>query len=343
VGFDAITWIRGRFRLERADSARFIYGTQPTLSNYAQPGIYKPWDPRSGIHFRLRARVLDWASVMAGRRVLDFGPGEGFPSLLLAPYVREVVGVDGSAKRVQECAGNAQRMGVTNASFVHVPPGEALPFPDASFDGAVASWSLEQSPSLRRTLREIHRVLRPGGVFRFEPETLGRYANGQERQAWLPDAIGGFNGLTLFDRDIAAERVRHYGLLFDEARRTAIAPILEAFMRQHSPMPPISALSEDFLTSIEPFVTHAGEWVTEHPSFTSWPRWLSEAGFASTRVTYSGGWMADRAFQLLAEDDRPASLQAMDALLGPMARIAAQMDSPVPPTDEDYLFVTATK
>jgi SAM-dependent methyltransferase len=306
------------------------------------PGIYRPWDPRCEGHFRLRGRILDYAAVMAGRRVLDFGPGEGFPSLLLAPFVREVVGVDGSGKRVQECTGNVRRMGIGNAEFVHVPPGHSLPFPDATFDGAVASWSLEQSPDLGQTLREICRVLRPGGIFRFEPETLGRYANGQEQQVWLPAAIGGFHGLTVFDRDIAGQRVRHYGLLVKPGPDGA-GPMLDALTQQHNAMPPITALTEESLAAIKPFVLRAGAWTTEHPSFVSWPGRLRGTGFGEARVTYSGAWTADKILRTLAEARRPKSLQEMDELLGPMASVAADMDAPVPPPAEDYLTITAVK
>ncbi|MFA6133869.1 MAG: class I SAM-dependent methyltransferase [Phycisphaerae bacterium] len=334
--FDPIQWIRDHFELHQANSAEFIYGTQETLSDFHQPGIYKPWDPTCNIHVHLRGRILDYAAMMANRRVLDFGPGEGYPSLVLAPFVAEVVGVDGSVKRVEECSGNAARIGIANASFVHVPPGQLLPFPDTSFDGAVASWSLEQSPDLAQTLREIRRVLRPGGIFRFEPETLGRYAAKHQQQVWLPDALGGFHGLTIFDRDIAGERVVHYGLLVDRG-------IIDRLTKRRG-MPSLDVLTLEVLEGLRPHVLKAGTWTTHHPSFASWPRWLSEAGFATSRLTYSGGWMADRMIRCLPKDQRPATLQALDALLVPMARLAAEMDAPLPPPDgEDGLFITATK
>ena len=341
--FNAIEWILDRFTLEQSDSATFIYGTQETLSNHAMPGIYKPWQADCPIHFRLRGRLLDYAAVMGDARVLDFGPGEGFPSLPLAAYVREIVGVEGCAKRVEECTGNAKRLGVANARFVHVPPGQALPFSDACFDGAVASWSLEQSPDLGGTVREIFRVLRPGGVFRFEPETLGRYGNGQEQQVWLPDAIGGFHGLAIFDRDIAAEQVRHYGLLVDMPAGGEGERILRSLIDRHGCMPRMMAISEKSLEALAPYVLRAGTWTTQHPSFTSWPRWLCEAGFAESRVTYSGASMAIAALDMLADEHRPRSVALMDALLGPMARIAAALDAPVPPASEEGLFITARK
>lgn len=184
-------------------------------------------------------------------------------------------------------------------------------------------------------------MLRPGGVFRFEPETLGRYAGGSDQQVWLPGAIGGFHGMTIFDRDIAGQRVEHYGLLVncDGGGKAA----LDAIERRIGCMPAMSALTVDDMQSLRPFVTRAGMWTTRHPSFDSWPAWLSEAGFAETRVTYSGGWTAGRAFASTPKDARPSTLEELDALLGPMARAASQMPAPLPVACEDYILVTATK
>jgi ubiquinone/menaquinone biosynthesis C-methylase UbiE len=44
---------------------------------------------------------------------------------------------------------------------------DALPTPDASMDGAVASLVLCSVPNQARALAELHRVLRPGGELRF--------------------------------------------------------------------------------------------------------------------------------------------------------------------------------
>ena len=43
-------------------------------------------------------------------------------------------------------------------------------------------------------------------------------------------AIGGFNGLAVFDRDIAAERVVHYGLLFDTSAADQVKPIIAQYL-----------------------------------------------------------------------------------------------------------------
>jgi SAM-dependent methyltransferase len=55
-----------------------------------------------------------------------------------------------------------------------------LPAPDASFDVAVSSFVLQLVPNRFRAMREIHRVLRPGGVF-------GWISWLAESRPWLPD------------------------------------------------------------------------------------------------------------------------------------------------------------
>lgn len=44
---------------------------------------------------------------------------------------------------------------------------ERLPFPDRSFDAVVSTWTLCSIPNIDQALREIHRVLKPGGRFFF--------------------------------------------------------------------------------------------------------------------------------------------------------------------------------
>lgn len=103
-----------------------------------------------------------WVSV-EGSRVLDFGCGIGRVALALAPHAAEVVGVDVSAGMV----GAARRRGgeLENVRFEQTD-GRALPFQDATFDLVLAVDSfpyLVKAGVLDEQLREIARVLRPGG------------------------------------------------------------------------------------------------------------------------------------------------------------------------------------
>ena len=89
-------------------------------------------------------------------RVLEVGCGPGeFALRVAAETGADVVAVDISPRMVEL----ARDIGV-DARLGDV---QALPFPDNSFDVAVAGWMLYHVPDLPRGIAELARVLRPGG------------------------------------------------------------------------------------------------------------------------------------------------------------------------------------
>jgi ubiquinone/menaquinone biosynthesis C-methylase UbiE len=114
-----------------------------------------------------RRRVFDHlialGGVREGDRVLDVGCGTGYLTRRAAHAVGptgRVLGVDPSAPVIAY----ARRVCPQNCDF-RIAGGEAIPEPDASFDVAVSSLAVHHIPPQLRpaALREIHRVLRPGG------------------------------------------------------------------------------------------------------------------------------------------------------------------------------------
>jgi ubiquinone/menaquinone biosynthesis C-methylase UbiE len=120
-----------------------------------------------------------------GQRVLDLGCGEGRHVINLAAVEQvDAVGVDLS---LDDLATARTRLGefrqmladadTTVDIDAHASSGQAtlfgvlagdalrLPFADNSFDGVICSEVLEHIPDYRAALREIQRVLRPGGYF----------------------------------------------------------------------------------------------------------------------------------------------------------------------------------
>ena len=98
-----------------------------------------------------------------GARVLDVGCGPGHRSIRLADQDLEVIGVDLDPEMIERAQANAAGSdGTRRPSFV-VGDVAALPFPDASFDVAVSTFSIHHWAEPATGLAEIGRVLRPGG------------------------------------------------------------------------------------------------------------------------------------------------------------------------------------
>lgn len=93
-------------------------------------------------------------------KVGDLGCGTGRLTEALAPFVAEVVAVDGSAEMLEAAQ---QRLG--QLANVRLLRGEleALPLPAHSLDAAVVALTLHHSAEPARVFAEAHRVLRPGG------------------------------------------------------------------------------------------------------------------------------------------------------------------------------------
>ncbi len=116
--------------------------------------------------------VLKELGDVAGKSILDLGTGNGFLASLLAARGANVDGVDVSEESLNLARYRARVSGVADRVHLHNMPVEKLGFPDNSFDGIGGVFLLHHL-DLALGLKEIHRVLRPGGVAVFI-ETWGR-------------------------------------------------------------------------------------------------------------------------------------------------------------------------
>lgn len=106
-----------------------------------------------------RPAIRELAGDVRGRRVLDAGCGSGPIFSDLRDGGATVTGMDASAGMLDQAR---TRLG-DDAELVLADLGAPLPFDDDSFDDVVVSQALHYLQDWGPALRELHRVLRPGG------------------------------------------------------------------------------------------------------------------------------------------------------------------------------------
>jgi ubiquinone/menaquinone biosynthesis C-methylase UbiE len=102
----------------------------------------------------------------AGARVLDIGSGIGGPARFFAAERGwRMEGIDLTAEYVEAAQALSQRVGMADKVSFRQASATALPFADASFDGATMLHVGMNIADKAAVFAEVRRVLKPGGVF----------------------------------------------------------------------------------------------------------------------------------------------------------------------------------
>ena len=110
--------------------------------------------------------VAEGAGLRAGMRVLDVGCGIGGPARYLAHHLGVTVrGVDLTPESVRTAESLTRRSGLEGPVQFSVASALELPFDDGSFDAATMMHVGMNIADKEGAFREIHRVLKPGGIF----------------------------------------------------------------------------------------------------------------------------------------------------------------------------------
>jgi SAM-dependent methyltransferase len=169
-------------------------------------GVYRSW-----LLPRLMDRAMSRPRYEPVRRrvcaplvgdVLEIGFGSGRNLPHLPPSVSRVVAVDATAA--------APRLAAERIDAATVPvevvgvDAHALPMPDDSVDSALCTWTLCSVADPVAAVREIARVLRPGGVLRFVEHGRSPEPRVAARQRRLTPVQRRLAGGCHLDRDIPA-------------------------------------------------------------------------------------------------------------------------------------------
>jgi demethylmenaquinone methyltransferase/2-methoxy-6-polyprenyl-1,4-benzoquinol methylase len=176
----------------------------------------------AGLHHRWRARAADMAALSPGASALDVATGTGDLAVELQRRVGpdgEVVGSDFSERMLELAREKAPGLRFEHGNAL------ALPYEDDSFDAATAGFGARNFSDLPQGLREMTRVVRPGGrVVILEITTperpplswffrvwfdsvvpqLGRFAGDPDAYTYLPSSVKRFPG----PEDLAAVMAR---------------------------------------------------------------------------------------------------------------------------------------
>ena len=189
--------------------SQFVDATARRPSGWAGRLLYREPKP----HFRSFEHVLDRLRLTADDSLLDVCCGGGSLLHMALQTVRRAAGLDHSTDMVELARMNNAR--AVEAGLLDVQQGDAreLPWPDGSFTAAANANALFFIPEPVRFMREVYRVLEPGGRFAiatmpnrklarvlFKPwtSTMALYTDGELAQM-LRDA--GFTAVEVYSPD----------------------------------------------------------------------------------------------------------------------------------------------
>jgi demethylmenaquinone methyltransferase/2-methoxy-6-polyprenyl-1,4-benzoquinol methylase len=175
-----------------------------------------------GQNRRWRRRMVDEVAVGAPMTILDVATGTaGVARQMAARTDAYVIGVDITEEMVRLASRKVARTGLEGRIQLLLSAGERLPFRDSSFDALAFTYLLRYVPGPGQMLRELARVIRPGGrmvslEFLVPPNRFWRFwwclytrtllpvAGGLGGRAWID--VGSFLGPSI------SEHYRRYPL-----------------------------------------------------------------------------------------------------------------------------------
>lgn len=115
--------------------------------------------------FLTRPRLREVLAPEPGEQVLEVGPGTGYYALHVARWLEPggtLDVLDIQQEMLDHTVHRARELGISNIVPIR-GDARALPYPDDCFDAAYLNFVLGEVPGQDATLRELRRILKPGG------------------------------------------------------------------------------------------------------------------------------------------------------------------------------------
>jgi len=156
----------------------------------------------------------------AAGRVLDVGVGTGI-NFAYYRSEQEIVGIEPDPYMLRRAQARADRLG--RRVKLIAERAEELPFPDSSFDAAVETLVFCTISDPDRALRELRRVLRPGGELRFLEHVRASAPGWARFQDFVTPVWGRIGGGCHPNRDTVSA-IERAGFRIEELRHYAHGP-----------------------------------------------------------------------------------------------------------------------
>ena len=103
--------------------------------------------------------------------VLDVATGTGNTAIAFSPFVQQVIGIDITPEMLSEAKDKTEEEFVHNLDLCRADV-MTLPFPDSTFDVVVSRRAPHHFRDIGRSLNEMTRVLRPGGILAIDDRSV---------------------------------------------------------------------------------------------------------------------------------------------------------------------------
>lgn len=175
-----IAWVTGNARNSSFMKERMRDGYDGKYSNYINQ-----YDELASFHYEKVSNILIQKIDCEDKEVVDVGCGTGILSFLtLDKGAGKLSCVDISKLMLEQCKKKSTTMGYTSDLITfHEGDAENLPFNDSSFDIVFLNMVLAFVPNPQATIKELARILRPGGNIALSTQGPAHYMEAIEAVA----------------------------------------------------------------------------------------------------------------------------------------------------------------
>ncbi|MEO0080513.1 MAG: class I SAM-dependent methyltransferase, partial [candidate division WOR-3 bacterium] len=229
-------------------------------------------------------------------------------------------------RRVTAAQANAARLNLSNVT-VHQMDAMKLEFDDGSFDGVVAANAVEQAPDPFQVLREVFRVLRPGGSFRVYFESYDGRNKGFSEEVFITETADSL-GYHYLLRHGQPPWERSYLVKFANTpeMKEEFRKLADYIQRLGANPAQAREIGQQFLERNRTGIIGSSWFELEHFTSQSLKETLEEIGFVNVRIAYSAATLA-RAVWPRIQNSGLTEQQFQDLCQG-LADMAVDLDAP---------------